>query len=363
MEEKEKEAKKVSEYLFLKKKLDINFKLLFVGDTGIKGDKGSAEIAEGPKGEPGLPGPPGERGPVGPPGPSGADGLPGLKGEIGERGLRGLPGDPGEVGSKGDSGPPGPQGVSGVPGYTGSPGLKGSTGPPGGDYYNGLVLVKHSQNDSVPDCPLGMNKLWDGFSLLHLEANERAHTQDLGLPGSCLRRFNTMPFVFCDYTNVCFYASRNDKSFWLSSNDPMPSSPVAESAISPFISRCSVCETPSNVIAVHSQTVEIPTCPNGWFSLWTGYSFAMHTAAGAQGGGHPLASSGSCLEDFRSTPFIECNGARGTCHYFANSLSFWLTNIEESQQFTRPISQTLKSLNLRSRVSRCNVCLRSSPYT
>lgn len=39
--------------------------------------------------------------------------------------------------------------------------------------------------------------------------------------------------------------------------------------------RCSVCEMTSNVLAVHSQTTLIPQCPQGWESLWTGYSFVM----------------------------------------------------------------------------------------
>lgn len=39
--------------------------------------------------------------------------------------------------------------------------------------------------------------------------------------------------------------------------------------------RCSVCEITSNVIAVHSQTTLTPQCPQGWESLWTGYSFIM----------------------------------------------------------------------------------------
>jgi hypothetical protein len=95
-----------------------------------------------------------------------------------------------------------------------------------------------------------------------------------------------------------------------------------------------VCEAAANVIAVHSQSQQVPDCPRGWKGLWIGYSFAMHTAAGAEGGGQSLSSAGSCLEDFRATPFIECNGARGTCHYFANKFSFWLTTIDDSQQFT-----------------------------
>lgn len=86
----------------------------------------------------------------------------------------------------------------------------------------------------------------------------------------------------------------------------------------------------------------------------------QHTAAGAEGGGQSLSSPGSCLEDFRATPFIECNGARGTCHYFANKLSFWLATVEEQTQFDRPQSETLKAGNLRSRVSRCQVCAKNN---
>ena len=136
--------------------------------------------------------------------------------------------------------------------------------------------------------------------------------------------------------------------------------PVNEGEIQPFISRCAVCEAPANVMAVHSQSIQIPNCPSGWSSLWIGYSFAMHTGAGAEGGGQSLSSPGSCLEDFRTTPFIECNGARGSCHFFANKFSFWLTTIDDSQQFTIPQSQTVKAGSTRSRISRCQVCIKST---
>lgn len=42
-----------------------------------------------------------------------------------------------------------------------------------------------------------------------------------------------------------------------------------------LVSRCVVCEAPAMVIAVHSQTIQIPSCPSGWDSLWIGYSFMM----------------------------------------------------------------------------------------
>merc|ERR1711879_884054 len=116
--------------------------------------------------------------------------------------------------------------------------------------------------------------------------------------------------------------------------------------------------TPTDVMAVHSQDVDIPECPEDWSSLWNGYSFLMHTGAGTGGGGQSLKSPGSCLESFRSSPFIECHG-RGTCNYFATTFSFWLATVEESDQFSAPVSEVLKSGNLKNRVSRCQVCSRN----
>jgi hypothetical protein len=89
--------------------------------------------------------------------------------------------------------------------------------------------------------------------------------------------------------------------------------------------------------------------------------FFQHTGAGSEGGGQALASPGSCLEDFRATPFIECSGARGTCHYFANKFSFWLATIE-GREFSSPKPQTLKGNRLRDRVSRCQVCIKRDIY-
>lgn len=96
-----------------------------------------------------------------------------------------------------------------------------------------------------------------------------------GLAGSCLARFSTMPFLYCNPGDICYYASRNDKSYWLSTTAPLPMMPVTEDEIKPYISRCTVCEAPAVAIAVHSQDVSIPRCPDGWRSLWIGYSFLM----------------------------------------------------------------------------------------
>lgn len=211
----------------------------------------------------------------------------------------------------------------------------------------------------MPFCPEGTNLIYDGYSLLYVQGNERAHGQDLGTAGSCLRRFSTMPFMFCNINNVCNFASRNDYSYWLSTPEPMPMSmaPITGESIKPFISRCAVCEAPAMVIAVHSQTIQIPACPANWEALWIGFSFMMHTSAGAEGSGQALASPGSCLEEFRSAPFIECHG-RGTCNYYGNSYSFWLATVEQSEMFRKPQSETLKAGSLQTRVSRCVVCMK-----
>jgi len=82
----------------------------------------------------------------------------------------------------------------------------------------------------------------------------------------------------------------------------------------------------------------------------------QHRDAGADGGGQSLVSPGSCLEEFRIRPFIECRGL-GTCNYFSTATSYWLATIRDEEMFRKPQQQTLKADHT-SRVSRCAVCLR-----
>lgn len=65
-------------------------------------------------------------------------------------------------------------------GVAGKPGSLGLPGMPGRSVGVGYTLVKHSQSDQIPPCPIGMNKLWDGYSLLYVEGQEKSHNQDLG---------------------------------------------------------------------------------------------------------------------------------------------------------------------------------------
>jgi len=266
-------------------------------------------------------------------------------------------------GEPGPPGPPGAQGRPGARGYDGIPGRDGETGPPGASaLLHGNFITRHSQTTDIPACPFGLSKMWDGYSFLFMQGNELPHGQDLGAAGSCLRRFSPMPFMYCNLENNCRVASRNDYSYWLTTPQEMPESKesVTGADIEPYISRCVVCEAPSIAIAVHSQDETIPDCPDNWVSLWIGYSFAMHTGAGAEGSGQDLQSPGSCLEDFRAAPFVECHG-RGTCNKYCNGYSFWLATIMRNEQFSTPDSETLMRGNLRQRVSRCQVCMRGDP--
>ena len=111
-------------------------------------------------------GPQGSIGIKGPSGTTGGAGFPGTSGEQGPRGTRGSDGRPGNMGPDGRPGLPGPVGV-GV----------------------GIIVVRHSQNSSIPSCPRSYKELWKGYSLMYTVGNGLAHSQDLGDAGSCTRSF------------------------------------------------------------------------------------------------------------------------------------------------------------------------------
>lgn len=73
------------------------------------------------------------------------------------------------IGPRGFPGPPGPDGI---PGHSGPPGLSSMD--------HGFLVTRHSQSIEVPPCPGGTTPIYDGYSLLYVQGNERSHGQDLG---------------------------------------------------------------------------------------------------------------------------------------------------------------------------------------
>lgn len=65
---------------------------------------------------------------------------------------------------------------------SGIPGKDGPTRP------TGHILVRHSQSTREPSCPIGLTRLWSGYSFLYMEGNERSHSQSLGRSISVLDR-------------------------------------------------------------------------------------------------------------------------------------------------------------------------------
>merc|ERR1712048_818381 len=329
--------------------------------------------ADGMPGSSGLNGSPGR---TGAPGPKGQTGRPGPRGFDGQDGLPGPPGPPGRVldadskapiGSSGpvqvgEPGPAGPIGEPGLPGREGSPGEPGSPGKPGHDgprgfagNMGGFIIARHSQSQFIPNCPTGAVKLWDGYSFVQIEAQGGIHSQDIGGSGSCMRKFSLDPMQSCK-NGKC--TSITKEVSWLSTpKAPRENVPNKACDLKEFVGRCVVCEVQANVLTMHSQTDEVPRCPNGWNSARIGWSIAQNVGGSTQF----MESTGTCLEDFRPTPWLTCD-TNGVCRVESGS-SIWISStvnaLTENDFITPPYPETFNDGNLREKVSRCHVCERA----
>ena len=129
--------------------------------------------------------------------------------------------------------------------------------------YTGII-VRHSQSRYTPSCPYGYTQLWTGYSYGgNTPVEGSANGQDLSSPGSCLKHFYPNAAAKCYGSNSCDHYQRGDFTAWLWARD------------NKHPSRCTVCEGPYTHIAVHSQSTSYPSCPSGWRSAWSGYSFVQ----------------------------------------------------------------------------------------
>ena len=216
------------------------------------------------------------------------------------------------------------QGPEGPRGPAGANGAQGPAGPAG--IGNMAIIAQHSQSTTTPGCPTGWNKLWDGYSYMGSDADPGYGIgQDLGGSGSCLRRLaSTSPFVECWGLN-CNINTGWDHTAWLSIGQTVDEGPVSGiSTCAARISRCSVCEKATTVVVEHSETTAIPSCPAGYSSLWTGYSFLGAFLTRHHKMMQDLASPGSCLKKQRAVPFIEARGTDQCDFNTGGDMSLWL---------------------------------------
>ena len=103
-------------------------------------------------------------------------------------------GPPGQIGEKGERGFDGRNGEPGRPGIPGIPGKDGEDCKVELNYLSGNILVRHSQSSSFPSCANNEVKLWDGYSLLYFEGNEKSHHQDLGKIISNFLKFQNLSY-------------------------------------------------------------------------------------------------------------------------------------------------------------------------
>lgn len=174
---------------------------------------------------------------------------------IGEQGEPGQDGQQGERGVKGERGEAGEPGIDGQPGSPGEPGLPGKNGRNG--YGHSQLVTVHSHTSHVPACPPNSYLLWDGFGYY---GNNHASSS------SCVPQFGFLR------------SSRNVYSRWKAAVLDNKSavhgdSALEEAAAQKMVSRCSVCEVEGSVLTRHSMTTVLPECPEGWESMWVGFSY------------------------------------------------------------------------------------------
>lgn len=93
---------------------------------------------------------------------------------------------------------------TGITGPRGQTGAKGAPGQPGPRTdileKDSFLFTRHSQDIRIPECPAGSTQVYSGYSLLFINANNRAHGQDLGISNSTLTQLQfhvlCFPMIF-----------------------------------------------------------------------------------------------------------------------------------------------------------------------
>merc|ERR1711935_606788 len=244
----------------------------------------------------------------------------------------------------------------------------------------GQTYAFHSQKNTHDACPSGMDELLRGYSFMYFDsASGTGHGLPLSNPGSCMQDFSIQPIMECN-SDTCELQG-DDSSLWMPVGDIPEDMTASEylpqeeltmgdatkaAKILQYISRCTVCKSPSVVLAIHSFTNIDPTCPEKWDELWLGYTFVMGRDRGG-GSGQNMEGHGSCLKNFTPQMSVRCvmSGTSGepNCHFqsqdqitaYVKAYNFVWENDENGNPADR---MGIFDPMLKSSFSRCVVCRR-----
>ena len=213
------------------------------------------------------------------------------------------------------------------------------------------IIAVHSQTTSIPDCPLGWENLWSGYSLAgsFLSRGYEAFN-DLGSSGSCVEAFRPIPFIECSNPTNCDFYTADDYAMWLSTDTVDQPNISGVANILPHISRCSVCKKSAKLVVKHSFSTTVPSCPTGSTALWSGYSLHGAYLGGGYNSSQDLKSPGTCLKEFRPIPVIECSNPTNCDFYTSGDFGMWLSTDTVYQGNITGVA------NILPHISRCVVC-------
>ena len=213
------------------------------------------------------------------------------------------------------------------------------------------IIAVHSQTSSIPACPSGWENLWNGYSLTGSALSPGYEAfNDLGSSGSCVEEFYPIPFIECSGPTNCDYFNGGDYAMWLTTTTINTGGISGISNILPYISRCSVCKKSAKLVVKHSLSTTVPSCPAGATQLWNGYSLHGMYLGGGYNSVQDLKSPGSCSQEFRPIPFIECSGPTNCDYFTGGDFGMWLTTTTINTGGISGISNILPY------ISRCVVC-------
>ena len=210
-----------------------------------------------------------------------------------------------------------------------------------------VVAIHTYTAGNTPSCPSGWNTLWTGYSFFMADGGAGiSFGSDMGKSGSCLKKFIPVPILECGSSSVCNNITPGDYGYWLSTNGSNTGEILALNAP---IRTCAVCKGTKPLLTIHSQTTSSPTCPSGWSSEWSGFSFFMMGGGNGSVSGVDLSSPGSCVRGFAKMPIIECK-PNGTCEVQSPSDYVYYLSTRSNN------SGNLNNAQSMDYTSRCRVC-------